>query len=142
MAKRDFEKEMAEYISERNKGKPFSLKEFISGLIPKKDEVVDVHEDVEIYSDEDVINIKEESKEPWLKRIFSIDSKKEKEKQDKILDIEYKVMAEDAIHDLKNVTKIALEAIKELPPNKVKKFRESESFANMKKILKKHELIK
>ena len=142
MAKRDFEKELGEYISARNKGKPFSLKKFISGLVPKKDEVVEIPENIELYSDEEIIKIEEEPKEPWLKRIFSIDSKKEKENQDKSQDIEYKVMAEDAIHDLKSVTKIALETIKELPSNKVKKFRESESFAKMKKILKKHELIK
>ena len=142
MAKRDFEKELGEYISARNKGKPFSLKEFISGLIPKKDEVVDVPENIELYSDEEIIKIEEKPKEPWFKKIFSSDSKKDKENQDKSLDIEYKVMAEDAIHDLKSVTKIALEAIKELPSDKVKGFRESESFAMMKKILKKHELIK
>ena len=101
MAKRDFDKEMEAYLSAKKKGKPFSFKEFISGLIPKKDETVEVPEEVEVYVEREEIKVEpEEKKEPWLKRIFSL--KKEKEEPEP--EVEYKLLAEDAVADLKFMT--------------------------------------
>ena len=96
MAKRDFDKEMESYLSARKKGKPFSFKKFVSGLIPKKDETVEVPEEVEVYLEKEEVKAEpQEKKEPWLKRIFSL--KKEKEEQEP--EVEYKLLAEDAVAD-------------------------------------------
>jgi len=139
MAKRDFDREMEAYISAKRKGKPFSFKDFISKIIPKHDETVDVPEDVEVYVEQEEIKAEPvEKKEPWLKRIFSI--KKEKEEPEP--EVEYKLLAEDAVADLKFLTKVTLENIKNLPPDKIKEFKKSDDFDKLKKILKKHELIK
>lgn len=136
MGKRDFHKELGEYLSTRNKSKNFSFKEFISNLFPKKDEIIEVPENVEVYSEDTIIE-NEKTKEPWIKKIFSL-KKEEKEKPD----IEYKLLADDTFEDLKVLIKITLEAIKNLPAEKIKEFKKTESFESLKKMLKKHELIK
>ncbi len=141
MAKRDFDKELDVYLSTRKKGKPFSFKEFFAKLMPKKDEIIDVSEKVEVYPDVEKVKVeKQVNKEPWpwLKKIFALPKKKKQEKSD----TDFKLLAEDAVSDLKVLTKITLESIKHLPKDEVKKFRESDNFARLKKILKKHELIK
>ncbi len=141
MAKRVFDRELEVYLSARRKGKPFSFKEFFGKLMPKRDEIIEVTEDT-LYPEVDKIPANEEkSKLPWLKKFFSnvkLPQKKAKEEPE----IEYKLLAEDAVCDLKKVTKIALEAIKNLPPEKIKDFKDKEEFTSLKKILKKHELIK
>ncbi|HDD70612.1 MAG TPA: hypothetical protein ENF94_00465 [Candidatus Woesearchaeota archaeon] len=139
MGKRDFDKEMESYLSARRKGKQFSFKDLISKISPKKEGAVSIPDDVEVYSEAGETKVVEpkESVGSWFKRFFSV---KKKDAEDD--DIDYKLQAEDAVSDLKIVTKIALEAIKSLPVDKVKEFRKSESFEQLKKILKKHELIK
>jgi hypothetical protein len=135
MSKQDFHKELGEYLTERNKIKGKSIKEVIKKIFSKKDEVVGVSDDFEVYSEEGCD--KRKDKVSWFKKVFS--SKKEK-KED--FDIDFKLLAEDAIEDLKILVKISLESIKNLSDEKLKEFKKSEGFNKLKKLLKKYELIK
>jgi len=63
----------------------------------------------------------------------------EEEQEAQIKDIVAKEMVQK---DLREVSKIALMAIKKLPEEDMKEFKESSEFDNLKKILKKHDLIK
>jgi len=53
-----------------------------------------------------------------------------------------KMRVDDAVGDMKEISKITLNMIRQLPDEQLKKFKQSPDFERMKSILKKHELIK
>ncbi len=133
---REFERDMEEYLRARKRA-GFNIKEFLKGLIPKKGpERVEMPEQVEVYSEE--AKPQPAPKEGVLSKIF----KKEKEEPANEELLRAKMQAEDAITDMKETAKIALSAIKQMPDEQLRTFKESPEFERLKMILKKHELIK
>jgi hypothetical protein len=123
----DFEQELDEYISSRKKA---SIKGLIGGIFSPKEHKVRMPEDVKVYQS------KKERK--WsLKSIGKGFSKKEDEHL-----IRYRLEAEDAVNDLKEIAKIALLTIKQLPDDQLSMFKQGPEFEKLKAILKKHDLIK
>lgn len=92
---------------------------------------VDMPEEVEVYDQP----IPKEPKKPFYHKFFN------KENVDEEL-IRARMQAQDAIDDIKEISKISLKMIKELPDEHLRKFKESPEFEKLKTILKKHELIK
>lgn len=129
MAK-DLTRDLDDYLKARKRAT--GIKDFFTRLknritpSPKPDIVLP--EDMEVYD--------ERATKPFLERIFS------KHDPPKELLIRAQLEAEDAKDDLKEVSKIALHIIKQLPDEHLRPFRQSEEFARLKHILKKHELIK
>jgi hypothetical protein len=95
--------------------------------------MVELPEEVEVYHEEAP---KPAPKEHILTKFF----KKEEPVQEELL--RTKMQAEDAVTDMKEIAKIALSMIKQLPDEQLRTFKQSPDFDKMKSILKKHELIK
>lgn len=123
----DFEQELDEYISSRKKA---SLKGMLTGVFGPKEKKVRMPEDVKVY---------ESGKETKfsLKSLGKAFSKKEDEQL-----IRYRLEAEDAVTDMKEIAKIALVAIKQLPDDQLTLFKQGPDFEKLKFLLKKHDLIK
>jgi hypothetical protein len=133
MSREDFEKDMREYLRTRKKA-GFNIKQLLQDLLPKKKaEAVELPEEVEVYHEE---TEKPKRKEHVLTKFF----KKEEPMHEELL--RTKMQAEDAIADMKEIAKIALGMINELPDEQLIKFKKSPDFEKMKFLLKKHELIK
>jgi len=129
---KEFEKEMEEYIRARKRA-TFNLKDILKKLIPKKQpDHVELHEEVEVYH-EAAQPVKKDS---MLTKFF----KKEEPANEELM--RTRMAAEDAIADIKEISKITLNMIRQLPDEQLRQFRQSEDFEKMKVILKKHELIK
>ncbi len=127
---REFEKDMEEYLRARKKA-GFNIKEILKGLFPKKQpERVELHEEVEVYEEE-------APKESVITKLFK---KKEEPPHEELL--RAKMQADDAVADMKEIAKIALSMIKQLPDEQLRAFKNSPDFEKLKTILKKHELIK
>ncbi len=129
---REFEKDMEEYLRARKRA-GFNIQEILKNLFPKKQpEHVELHEEVEVYHE----NAPKPKKDGVLTKFF----KKEEPSNEEL--IRTKMQAEDAVADLKEISKITLNMIRKLPDEHLKEFRQSADFDRMKIILKKHELIK
>ncbi len=87
-------------------------------------------------------------KKGWLKKAFSGvfgEGKKEEMMKNNVYEeeaIKDALGKEDTARDMKELARISLAAIKKLPPNEIHQFRGSEDFATLKRILKKHGLIR
>jgi len=128
---REFEKDMEEYLRARKRA-GFNIQEILKNLFPKKQpETVELHGEVEVYTEE-----AKPKKDGVLTKFF----KKEEHSNEEML--RAKMQAEDAVADLKEISKITLNMIRKLPDEHLKEFRQSADFDRMKIILKKHELIK
>jgi predicted RNA methylase len=92
---------------------------------------VEMPQEVEVYDEP----VPKEPKKPFYHKLFN------KENIDEEL-IRSRMQAQDAIEDIKEISKISLKMIKELPDEHLRKFKESPEFEKLKSILKKHELIK
>ncbi|HLF54970.1 MAG TPA: hypothetical protein VI612_04580 [Candidatus Nanoarchaeia archaeon] len=134
MDRNDFDKDLEEYLHARKKGARFNIDQFIKDFIrkfkPKPSERVEMPEEIEVYDQ------KEQPKEGVFAKIF----KKEEVSSEELL--RTKMAAEDALEDMKEISKIALNAIKQLPDEQLRTFKQSPEFEKLKGILKKHELIK
>ncbi|MBW2968799.1 hypothetical protein KY304_01155 [Candidatus Woesearchaeota archaeon] len=159
MAKNEFDKELGTYLSRRKKAEIPDIIGWLKGLIPKPTPPpvnVSMPAEIETYEEQ---NKKTETKSPveivesdksknvWefikdqIKK-FSSGKKysiSEEEQETKIKEIVAKEMMQK---DLQAISKIALIAIKKLPEEDRKEFKESAEFEDLKKILKKYELIK
>ena len=126
---REFERDMEDYLRARRRP-VFDIKKILDKFVnrPKK---VDMPEEVEVYHE------KEEppKKESLLFKLFKKELPEEEVQR-------AKMQADDAVSDMKEVSKITLNMIRQLPDEELKKFKESSDFETMKNILKKHELIK
>jgi hypothetical protein len=160
MVKSEFGKELGTYLTRRKKAELPDVLKWLKSFIPKPTPPpvqVNMPSDVETY--EEKVSIKPESKQeiveeyaPEKKNVlnFIFDklskigfSKKtpitEEEQEAQIKDIVAKEMVQK---DLREISKIALMAIKKLPEEDMKEFKDSSEFDNLKQILKKHDLIK
>ena len=132
MHKAEFDREMEEYLQARKKA-GFNLKEFLQKLLPKeKPKKIELPEEVIVYEEETTT----EPKEGMLAKLF----KKEEPKSEELL--RTKMQAEDLTTDMKEISKIALGVVKQLPDEQLRQFKQSPDFEKLKTILKKHDLIK
>ncbi|MBN1645330.1 hypothetical protein JW851_04845 [Candidatus Woesearchaeota archaeon] len=161
MAKNEFDKEMCTYLTRRKKAEIPDILKWLKGLIPKPTPPpiqVNIPAEIETYEEKKIIS-KSESKQDVIEEytpenknvldfilgklrnfgFFKKSSISEEEQEATIKDIVAKEMIQK---DLREVSKIALMAIKKLPEEDMKEFKESAEFDNLKKILKKHDLIK
>ncbi len=161
---REFEKELEAYISSRKKKKR-DVRGFFKKMIPKvtpKD--VDLPPDIQAYDVnetphehrklENVDPLLEEEYEderksvvekvvewfrPKPKEIHLDEQEKQEFEEQKIKEL---VGKELVMQDMKEMAKIALYAIKQLPPEELQEFKKSSDFADLKQILQKYKLIK
>jgi len=131
MHKEEFEREMEEYLRARKRA-GFNIKAFFQKFLPKKQEKVEMPEEVEVYEEE----VKQEPKEGMLAKLF----KKEEPLNEELL--QTRMQVEDMTEDMKEISKIALSVVKQLPDEQLRTFKESPDFEKLKVILKKHDLIK
>lgn len=131
--KEDFEQDLDDYLQARKRAR-FDIKRFLKQLVPEKQPTrVDVPEDVEVYEQQDQPTQQPKS-QPFLKKFFKKEDAEELARAN--------MKAEDAIADLKEVSKITLNIIKELPDDNLMHVKQSPDFERLKTILKKHDLIK
>ena len=83
--------------------------------------------------------VEEVQKQGWISRLVSRIFVKSREEEE--LEEASDELAED-IQDMKTIAEIATKVMKKLPPEEMKKFKESDEFHIFKEILKKRELIK
>jgi hypothetical protein len=130
MSRDDFERDMREYISARKRAR-FNIKTFLQDILPKMPKKAQpMPEEVEVYTEKP---IQEQPKESILTKWF----KKETEELTCT-----KMEAEDTKTDLKEMARITLGMIKQLPDQQLKDIKQSSDFEKLKTILKKHDLIK
>ncbi len=134
MHKDEFDRDMQEYLRARKKA-GFDIRGLINKLLPKKQPSphVDLPEEVEVYHEE---SQKPARKETVLTKFF----KKEEPANEALL--REQMRADDALNDMKEVSKIALSAVKQLQDEQLREFKQSPDFERLKTILKKHDLIK
>lgn len=128
----EFEKDLAEYLSARKRAGRIDIKAFLKKIIPERkteDASVALPEQVEVYT------------EPQPKQPGLLSKMFKKEAVNEELMREH-MRADDALDDMKEVAKIALSMIKQLPDEQLKAFKNSPDFERLKTLLKKHELIK
>lgn len=134
---REFDKDMEDYLRARKRAgiNLKNLKELVQNLIPKRKmpDHIELHEEVEVYHEQAPKPVRKDS---MLTKFF----KKEEHSSEEFL--QAKMAAEDAIADIKEISKITLNMIRQLPDEQLRHFRQSPDFEKMKTILKKHELIK
>jgi hypothetical protein len=134
---KEFEKDMEEYIRARKRaGINFkNIKEFVQNILPKKKlpDHIELHEEVEVYHEK----AQPVRKDSMLTKFFQ---KKEEPTNEELL--RARMAVEDTAADIKEISKITLNMIRQLPDEELKKFRQSPDFDKMKAILRKHELIK
>lgn len=131
--KEDFERDLDDYLQARKRAR-FDIKRFLKQLVPEKQPArVDVPEDVEVYEQQDQ-PAQQPKGQPFLKKFFKKEDAEELARSN--------MKAEDAIADLKEVSKITLNIIKELPDDNLMHVKQSPDFERLKTILKKHDLIK
>ncbi len=158
MGKNEFDKELGTYLSRRKKAEMPDIIGWLKGFIPKPAPPpvnVSMPAEIETYEEKQTKKpeIKKEiveepvSKNVWtflMEKLRSISLPKkpqvnEEEQETKIRDI---VAKEMIYKDLREISKVALIAIKKLPEEDMKEFKESAEFESLKNILKKHDLIK
>lgn len=160
MAKTEFDKELSTYLLRRKKSQIPDIVKWLKDLMPKPTPPtvqVKLPEEIQTYEEKTKpqMKIEEETVQEYvpeqqnvlsfiLDKLNRIGIKKkpkatEEEQEAKIKDIVVKEMAQK---DLREIAKITLMAIKRLPEEDMKEFKESSEFGTLKKILKKHDLIK
>jgi thiamine pyrophosphate-dependent acetolactate synthase large subunit-like protein len=155
MGRTDFDKELSNYLSRRKKGSIPDVLKWIRGLMPKPTPPpvqVNLPKEIETYEEEipkqrSTETIRQDRQERQTVLSFLLEkltfSKKpvitQEEQDTKIKEIVAKEMIQK---DLQKISKIALMAIKKLPEEDMKEFKNSAEFDTLKEILKKHDLIK
>lgn len=114
----EFDKELDDYLSGRNRN---SITGFVKNIFGKKKNV-EVPEEVEVYQTE---------KKSLFSKVFH--------KEHKEPEYEH---SDETIEDMKEIAKIALIAIKQLPDETLSTFKKGRDFEKLKDILKKYKLIK
>jgi len=127
----DFDRDLAEYLRTRKRAR--SVRElfdhFVDRFKPKRQPTVEFHESVELYD------------APDEKKEISKTTNLAEEPTGELL-ARAKMRADDAVTDIRETAKIALKMIKDLPDDTLRRFKESDDFAKLKTLLKKHDLIK
>lgn len=155
-SREEFERELEQYIAQRNKGS-FSLQKLLKGLKPQKKmpEEVQLPSEAEEYKEEEPTP-EEQSEQPTeepapeepvpdkkgavtrLLEKIGLVSKEEPEEEG----VKELIEQDETKDDLKEVAKITLAIIKQLPEEQLKAFKNSPDFERMKTIFRKHGLIK
>ncbi len=131
MVRGEFEKDLDAYINARKRS-GFNPKAWIDRLLPKPSpKPIQLAEDVEVYE-----KPAPAPKEGFMQKMFKRSDK------DEVTLLQSELRAEDAVSDMKEIAKIALGMLRELPDEQLKTFKHSTEFERLKTILKKHELIK
>ncbi len=136
-SKLDFDRELDEYLSERKKTRV--LHNIMQGL-RRESGKIKLNPSLETYDisiQEHVSSQKEAEVKPkkgFLARLFSPVEEEE--------EINMAEQLNAMRRDMKQLAKITLDAIKKMPPQEVTAFKQSDDFAVLKEILKKHSLIK
>ena len=164
----EFDKELGEYLSGRKK-KKIDVLGVIKGLMPKSTPPpVELPPEVEPYGGEEkkpepekveaevkVETLDEEITgqkrsiwralvdrfkfKPYKEALEQKDKKLEEEEEGRIKEM---VAKELMLKDLRDTAKITLYLIKQLPPERLKEFKQSSDWTDFKEILKKYNLIK
>lgn len=131
MVRGEFEKDLDAYLNARKRS-GFNPKAWIERLLPKPNpKPIQLADDVEVYEKSAPV-----PKEGFMQKMF-----KRSDKDDATL-LQAELKADDAVSDMKEIAKIALGMLRELPDEQLKTFKHSSEFERLKVILKKHELIK
>lgn len=122
MKQDDFDVELERYLHARRHPKVNFRDVANKFWSPRKPDQIDLNTDVETYD-----------KPSFLERV--------KQKKDKVV-ASLKKNPELSSADIKEVAKIALGVIRQLPDEELKRFKQSADFEILKEILKRYELIK
>lgn len=151
MVRGEFEKELEQYIAQRRKSKPFKLPKLFNLKKAKKMEP-ELPPEIQKYEEgtpaEPVEIPGEEAaqKKSLFSRVLEAIglTKGEKAREEQIPPEEVQKMLaqEEHAQDMKEIAKIALSAIKQLPPEQLAQFKSSPEFARLKDLLRKYQLIK
>ena len=166
-SKTEFDKDLSEYISGR-KRKKIDVVGMIKGLMPKPTPPpVKLPPEVETYGEaekkqepekieeprvetleEEVVGEKKSLWQSLLDRFKFKPYQKEIEQKDKMIEeeeegrIKEMVAKELMIKDMRDVAKITLYLVKQLPPERLKEFKQSTDWTDLKELLKKYKFIK
>ncbi len=153
MTRGEFERELEQYIAQRRKAKIRFPNIF--GGIKKNMPEPELPPEIEKYDEgspaESLQSLsgeepeKDISQKSFFTKIFetlglvNVEQKTEEIPQEKL----QQILAKDEItQDMKEIAKIALLIIKQLPPEQLSTFKASPEFEKLKELLKKHQLIK
>jgi len=136
MGKDEISRDLDDYLRARKKSS-LSITNLLDNINERIKKIrapkpkVEIPQEVEVYDEP----VPKEEKKPFYQKFFGKGSTEEEL-------IRARMQAQDAIDDIKEISKISLKMIKELPDEHLRKFKESPEFEKLKSILKKHELIK
>lgn len=162
MGKNDFDRELGTYLSRRKKAEIPDILKWIKSFVPKPNPPplqVQLPEEIQTYGEEkptlkpkpQEIQLEEYPSDKQnvlsfvlekLRTIGFLSKKPQSTEEEQAIQIKQIVAKEMIQKDLRELSKIALIAIKKLPEEDMKEFKESAEFDSLKKILKKHDLIK
>lgn len=156
MTRAEFERELEDYIAQRRRakikfpsifGKAKPKKKMQEAQLPpeiqKYDEATPA-EPTETMPGEEVLE--EGPKKGFVTKMLetlglvTVEEKKPEEIPQE--EVQKMLAQDDVVQDTKEIAKIALAAIKQLPPEQMSTFKQSTEFARLKELLKKHQLIK
>lgn len=154
MTRGEFEKELEHYIAQRRKAK--GIPRLFGGFKPKKKMEPELPPEVQKYDETTPAEIPEtmpgEDDYPEKKGFFtkilesmglvSVDGAAEKPKDLPAGEVQQMLVKDEVAQDFKEVAKIALSVVKQLPDDRLTGFKSSQEFARLKELLKKHQLIK
>jgi len=113
----EFDKELEDYLSARRKP---GLRDVLKSVLPHKPKQVSIPEDVQVYHEE-------KARKPFFERL-KLTKRSGRD--------------EELVDDMKEIAKIALVAIKQLPDAELSAFKKGPDFERLKELLKKHRLIR
>lgn len=156
MARGEFEKELDNYIAQRRKAKikfsgifsPFKSKKKMPETalppeIQKYDATSPAEPAVSIPGEEDDYQPRKGVFTRMLEGLGLVSAEKEEKPVDiPAEEVQHMLVKDDITQDTKEIAKIALAAIKHLPPEELTAFKSGPEFARLKELLKKHSLIK
>lgn len=166
----DFDKDLQEYLASKKK-KKIDVMKMIKGIMPKPSPPpVKLPPEIQTYDSQEEekteekpkVEILEEEKEPiveeygtekpiWHKILEKVGLKSSGavEKEEEFLkergeEAKIKELVEKEImqKDMKDLAKITLFVVKQLPPERLAEFKQSSDFSDLKKLLQKYKLIK
>jgi hypothetical protein len=154
MVRGEFERELEDYIAQRRKAKIKFPKLFGS---TKKKKMPELPPEIQKYdettpAESPEVMPGEEPEYPEKKGLFtkvleslglvSAEEKKQQPADVPAEEVQHMLVQDEKHQDMKEVAKIALAVIKQLPPDELATFKSSPEFSRLKELLKKHQLIK
>ncbi|MBW3001658.1 hypothetical protein KY338_00690 [Candidatus Woesearchaeota archaeon] len=167
-SQKEFDKDLSEYLSGR-KRKKIDVLGMIKGIMPKptpppvkmppeiqtygepeekKPEPAKVEEPKVETLEEEVVGEKKSIWQSLVDRFKFKPYKKEAEQKDKMIEEEEEGRIKEMVakelmqKDMRDMAKITLYVIKQLPPERLKEFKQSTDWTDLKELLKKYKFIK